>query len=85
VPAVDHTIHTLDVLATHLHESHEVSVYDAIERLVLVAEAVGLGADALVRMLDRGMGLEEMIELIESRMECLQQVTELAVENKTAA
>ena len=60
-------------------------MYDAIERLVLVGEAVGFGADALVRMLDRGMGLEELIELIESRMECLQRATELAVENKTAA
>ncbi len=85
MPAVDQTAHTLDVLLTRLHESHELSVYDAIERLVLVGEAVGFGADALVRMLDRGMGLEELIELIESRMECLQRATEFAVENKTAA
>jgi hypothetical protein len=85
VPAVDQTTHTLDVLLTRLHESHELSVYDAIERLVLVGEAVGFGADALVRMPDRGMGLEELIELIESRMECLQRATEFAVENKTAA
>jgi hypothetical protein len=85
VPAVDQTTHTLDVLLTRLHESHELSVYDAIERLVLVGEAVGFGADTLVRMLDRGMGLEELIELIESRMECLQRATEFAVENKTAA
>ncbi len=72
-------------LLTRLHESHEVSVYDAIERLVQVGEAVGFGADALVRMLDRGMGLEELIELIGSRMECLQRASEFAVENKTAA
>lgn len=85
MPAADQTTNTLDILVTHLHESHELSVYDAIERLVLVGEAVGFGADALVRMLDRGMGLEELIELIESRMECLQRATEFAVENKTAA
>lgn len=85
MPAVDQTAHTLDVLVTRLHEAHHVSVYGAIERLVLVGEAVGFGADALVRMLDRGMGLEELIELIESRMECLQRASEFAAENKTAA
>ncbi len=85
MPAVDQTTHTLDVLLTRLHESHELSVYDAIERLVLAGQSVGLGADALVRMLDRGMGLEELIDVIERRMECLQRATEFAVENKTAA
>lgn len=83
--AVDHTTLALDILVTRLHESHEVSAYDAIERLVSVAEAVGFGADALIRMLDRGMGLEELIELIGSRVECLERATEFAVENKTAA
>ena len=85
MPVVDQTIHTLDVLVTRLHESHEVSAYDAIERLVLVGEVVGFGPDALVRMLDRGMGLEELIELIESRMECLQRASEFTGENQTAA
>jgi hypothetical protein len=85
MPAVDQTIRTLDVLVTRLHESHELSVYDSIERLVLVGEAVGFGADALVRMLDRGMGLEELLELIEGKTECPQRTAEYSVENKTAA
>jgi hypothetical protein len=85
MPAVDQTIRTLDVLVTRLHESHELSVYDSLERLVLVGEAVGFGADALVRMLDRGMGLEELLELIEGKTECLQRTAEYSVENKTAA
>ncbi|MGC1649679.1 MAG: hypothetical protein WA741_27965 [Candidatus Sulfotelmatobacter sp.] len=85
MPAVDQTIRTLDVLVTRLHESHELSVYDSIERLVLVGEAVGFGPDALVRMLDRGMGLEELLELIEEKMECLQRKTEYSVESKAAA
>ncbi len=85
MPAVDHTTLTLNALVTRLHESHEVSSYDAIERLVSVGETVGFGADALVRMLDRGMGLEELLLLIESRMECLQRANELDAENKTAA
>ena len=85
MPAVDHTTHTLDVLLTRLHESHELSVYDSIERLVLVGEAVGFGADALVRMLDRGMSLEELLELIEGRMECLQRTADYSVESRAAA
>jgi hypothetical protein len=85
VPAVDQTIRILDVLVTRLHESHELSVYDSIERLVLAGEAVGFGADALVRMLDRGMGLEELLELIEERTQCLQRTAEYSVESKIAA
>ena len=85
MPAVDPTTKTLDVLAARLHESHELSVYDAIERLVLVGEAVGFRADALVRMLDRGMTLEEMLVLLEARMECLEQAREFEADSKTAA
>ncbi len=84
MPAVDQTTRTLDVLLTRLHESHELSVYDSIERLVLVGEAVGFGADALVRMLDRGMSLEELFELIEGKTE-YQRTAEYSVESKIAA
>ena len=61
----------LDVFVTRLHESHELSVYEAIERLVQAGAAVGLDADALLRMLDRGETFASLLEVIESRMECL--------------
>ena len=60
---------TLDVLLTRLHEAHEVSAYAAIERLMLGGEAVGLDADNLVRMLERGITLETLFEVIESEMQ----------------
>ena len=60
-------------LLSRLHESRDLAVYDAVERLVQAGEAVGLDADTLVRMLDRGMTFAELLELIESRMECLQE------------
>ncbi len=63
-----------DVLA-HFSESHEVSVYAAIERLVQAGEAVGYDAHALFRMLDQGMTFEELLELIEVKMECLEEAS----------
>jgi hypothetical protein len=47
-------------------QSHEVSVYDAIEWPVKARETLGLGSDTLVRMLDRGRRLDELLELIEA-------------------
>jgi len=73
VPAGTQSVNTFEDFLTRLRESHEVSVYEAIERLVQAGEAVGFEAHALLRMLDRGMTFEEMLELIESKMECLQK------------
>ncbi len=58
-----------EAVLSHLQESHELSVYDAIERLVHAAEEVGMDGEALVRMLDRGTTFAEVLELIETRME----------------
>jgi len=69
VPAGLETTDALGVFVTRLHESHQVSVYGAIERLVLAGEAVGLDAHTLMRMLDQGMSLEDLLACIESRME----------------
>jgi hypothetical protein len=74
VPAGVETVPKLDVFVTRLHESHELSVYEAIERLVQAGDSVGLNEDALLRMLDRGVRFESLLELIESRMECLPRV-----------
>jgi hypothetical protein len=85
VPAVGPNPQTLELLVSRLHESHEASVYDAIERLVLVAETVGLSANVLVCMLDGGMRLEELIEVIEAQIESLHRASVSAVESKAAA
>lgn len=69
MPAGVETTDALGVFVTRLHESHQVSVYGAIERLVLAGEAVGLDAHTLMRMLDQGMSLEDLLASIESRME----------------
>jgi hypothetical protein len=66
------TVNTFEVFLTRLRESHEVSVYEAIERLVQAGESVGLSENTLIRMLDRGMTFEQLLELIESKMECSQ-------------
>jgi hypothetical protein len=73
VPAGILSANTFDVFRTRSHESQDVSVYAAIERLMEAGMAVGLDGDALVRMLDRGMNFEELLELIQSKMECLQK------------
>jgi hypothetical protein len=57
------------IFVTRLHESHEVSVYGAIERFVLAGEAVGLNAQALLGMLDQCMSLEVLLACIETQME----------------
>jgi hypothetical protein len=69
VPSGVQTVDSLEAFVTRLHESHEVSVYGAIERLVQAGEAVGLDAHTLLRMLDQGMTFEALLTCIESRME----------------
>jgi hypothetical protein len=60
---------TFEVLIARLHEAHAVSVYAAIERLVEAGQAVGFDIRDLVRLLDRGKTLQELFELVESKME----------------
>ena len=73
VPAGTLPPNTFETFLTCLRESHDVSVYEAIERFVQAGEAVGLDEHALLRMLDRGMTFEELLELIESKMESSQK------------
>jgi len=68
-PARSQTVNIFETLLTRLRESHELPVYEAIERLVQAAEATGFDADTLLRMIDRGITFEEILELIESKME----------------
>jgi len=75
VPSGIQSVKTFEDVLMHLSESHEVSVYEAIERLVQVGETVGFKAHDLLRMLDQGMTFEELLELIESKMECLEKAS----------
>ena len=69
MPAGLQALDSISVFVNRLHESHQVSVYGAVERLVQAGEAVGLDADALLWMLDQGTRLEDLLACIESRME----------------
>jgi len=51
-----------------LGEAHDESVYGAIERLVQAGEQVGFTVHDLIRMLNSGMTLESMFDVIEVRM-----------------
>jgi len=59
---------SLDDCFDRLHEARDLCVYDAIERLVQAAEQVGFSVEDLIYMLDRGMSLSSLFDLIESRM-----------------
>ncbi len=59
---------SLDDCFNHLHEARDLSVYDAIERLVQAAEQVGFSVEDLIQMLDRGVTLSMLFDLIETRM-----------------
>lgn len=55
-----------------LHESHDVSAYEAVERLVRAGEAAGFDPDTLLAMLDQGVALQKLFELIVSKTNCSQ-------------
>ena len=74
VPARTQPVTTFEVFLTQLREAHELSVYEAIERLVQSAEEAGFDSDTLLRLLARGMTFEQLLELIESKMTCSQAV-----------
>lgn len=69
MPAAVHTTDALEIFVTRLHESHQVSVYGAIERLVQAGESVGFDGHSLLAMLDQGMSLEDLLACIAARME----------------
>lgn len=85
MPTGNQTTNSFEVLVARLHESHECEVYEAIDRLVQVAEAVGVDPPQLLQMLDRGMTFEGLLESIESKMECSQRTVRQAAEPDKAA
>ena len=78
MPAHTRAVDNLQAFVDRLHECHELPVYEAIERLVHAAEEIGLDSDTLLRMLDRDMAFEELLEFIEAKMECLQKAAVVA-------
>jgi hypothetical protein len=60
-------------LLTSLHESHDVSAYEAVERLLQAGEAAELDADTLLAMLNQGVALQKVFDLIVSKANCSQQ------------
>jgi len=51
-----------------LGEAHEENAYGAMQRLIQAGEQVGFTVHDLIRMLESGMTLESMLEVIEARM-----------------
>lgn len=51
-----------------LREAHDENVYGAIERLVQAGEQVGFTVHDLIRMLNTGITLEALFDMIEIRM-----------------
>ena len=62
-----------DIL-TVLHETHDLSAYEAVERLVYSAESAGLNADALLAMINKATPFEKVLDLIVSKAKCSQKV-----------
>ena len=73
MPVLDQPPSSLEILLTRLHESRDVSVYGAIERMVEAGESVGVDSEFLLGSLERGATLESLFEIIELRMQGLQK------------
>jgi len=61
-----------DILKS-LHEAHDLSAYEAVERLVQTGEAAEFDADTLLAMLNRGVALQKLFDLIVSKANCSQK------------
>ena len=60
----------LEVVLQGLYESQDLSAYEAVERLVRAGEAAGFDANTLLRMLDRGIAFQKLLEMIIAQAEC---------------
>ena len=83
VPAGNLPRDPLDIVLTRLHESHDLSAYEAVERLVQAGEAAGFDTDALLGMLDRGFDFEKLLELIATKSEVLAEDRVAARQRRT--
>jgi hypothetical protein len=51
-------------ILTSLHESHDLSSYEAVERLVQAGAEAQVDPDTLLAMLDQGVALQTLFDLI---------------------
>ena len=74
MPAGIQSRYPVEAVLNVLHESHNVSAYHAVERLVYTAEAAGLNPDALLAMINQGIAFEKLLEMIVGKTSCSQKV-----------
>jgi hypothetical protein len=63
----------VEELLTSLHESHDLSAYESVERLLQAGETAEFDADTLLAMLDQGVALQKLFDLIVSKANCSQK------------
>ena len=73
---------TLEVVLKRLNEAHNVSAYEAVDRLVRAGETAGFDIDTLLRMLDEGIALQKLLDLIVSRAVPMSNIAPLASKRK---
>jgi len=73
VPAGTQPRYPVEAVLTVLHETHDLSAYEAVGRLVYAAEAAGFDPDALLAMIDQGIAFEKVLELIVSKAKSSQE------------
>ena len=64
----------IEAVLSVLHETRDLSAYEAAERLVYTAEAAGFNAGAILAMIDQGIAFEKVLEFIVSKASCTQKV-----------
>ena len=64
MPTTTEPSYSVGTVLSVLHESHDMSAYEAAEKFVCTTEAPGFNADALLAMIDRGMALKRVLEPI---------------------
>ena len=72
----------LEVVLKRLNESHNLSAYEAVDRLVRAGETAGFDIDTLLRMLDEGIALQKLLDLIVSRAVPISNIAPLASKRK---
>jgi len=83
VPAGNLPRDPLDIVLTRLHESHDVSAYEAVERLVQAGEAAAFDTETLFGMLDRGIDFEKLLEIIAAKSQVLAEGPVAARQQRT--
>jgi hypothetical protein len=76
---------TLEVVLKRLGESHDVSAYEAVDRLVRAGQTAGFDIRTLLRMIDNGIALQELLDLIVSRAVPISDIAPLVSKRQSDA